>query len=110
MAHYAAALSLHPVPVEAVGECAGQLLDALGGTRPDLIVVFATAAHTGTFGDMTAALRSLLDPEVLVGTTAVAVAGGGREVEDEPALSVWAGAWDRASGSQHVRGVRLEAH
>jgi small ligand-binding sensory domain FIST len=113
MAHYAAALSQHPVPVEAVGECAGQLLDALAGTRPDLVVVFASAPHSGAFGDIAGALRSLLDPAVLIGTTAVAVAGGALEVEDDPALSVWAGAWDcdtADTDTPHVRGVRLEAH
>ena len=100
MATYSAALSQHPVPVEAVGECAGQVLEALAGARPDLVVVFASAHHTGAFSDMIASLHTLLDPEVLAGSTAVAIAGGGLEVEDEPALSVWAASW----GGGHSRG------
>ncbi len=105
MAIYAAALSQHPVPVEAVGECAGQLLEALGGARPDLVVAFASPHHTGAFTDIVASLHSLLSPGVLTGSTAIAIAGGGLEVEEEPALSVWAASW----GGGHARAFRLEA-
>src|SRR4051812_6876007 len=105
MARYAAALSQHPTPVEAVGECAGQLLEALAGAQPDLVGVFASPHHTGAFDDIVATLRTLLAPKVLAGCTAVAIAGGGLEVEDEPALSVWAAAW----GDAGVRGLHLQA-
>lgn len=105
MAVYAAALSQHPTPVQAVGECAGQVLEAFAGRRPDLVLVFASPHHTGAFDDIVATLRTLLAPQVLAGCTAVAVAGGGLEVEDDPALSVWAASWDDAG----VRGMRLDA-
>jgi small ligand-binding sensory domain FIST len=85
----AAALSEHPVPAEAVGEVAGQLLDALG-PEPDLVCMFATAPHTGAMEDMAAALHALLRPGAMIGCTAGAVVGDGRGVEDTPALSVWA--------------------
>ena len=39
---YAAALSLHPTPVEAVGEVAGELLERFHDAAPDLLVVFAS--------------------------------------------------------------------
>jgi small ligand-binding sensory domain FIST len=54
--------------------------------------------------DIAAAVRTLLAPRVLLGATASAVIGGEREVEDAPALSLWAG---RFAGS--VESVRLEA-
>jgi small ligand-binding sensory domain FIST len=87
--HAAAALSEHPVPAEAVGEVAGQLLDALG-PEPDLVCVFATAPHTGAMEDVASALQTLLRPGAMIGCTAGAVVGNGRGVEDTPALAVWA--------------------
>ena len=73
MNRYAAALSLHPTPVEAVGEVAGEILERFDGDRPDLLVCFASPHHVGAFEDI-----------------AHAIAGGSREIEDGPALSVFA--------------------
>ncbi|HEX5615572.1 MAG TPA: FIST N-terminal domain-containing protein [Acidimicrobiia bacterium] len=86
----AAALSRHPVPVEALGEVAGELLEQFGGERPDLVVVFASVHHHGAFEDLVRGLRRLLEPEALIGTVAAGIAGGTREIEEEPALSVFA--------------------
>ena len=90
---YAAALSMHPVAFEAVGAVAGEVLEQLDGDRPDLLVCFVSRHHTEAFADIAAGLRALLEPDVLLGATAVAIAGGSREIEDEPALSVWAADW-----------------
>jgi small ligand-binding sensory domain FIST len=87
---YAFGLSEHPVPSQAVGEAVGQVLDGLGEERPDLVVAFASPHHIGAFEDVASSLRGLLDPTVLLGGTAGAVIGGGREVEDSPALSLFA--------------------
>ena len=87
---YAAALSLHPVPAQAVGEIAGSVLEQLDGERPDLLVCFASPHLVGAFDEVAAAIRQLLEPGVLVGATAGAVIGGGHEAEEVPALSVWA--------------------
>jgi small ligand-binding sensory domain FIST len=103
--HYAAALSMHPAPVEAAGEVAGAILERFGAQRPDLVVCFASADHRGAFEDMTAVLRKLCDPEVLVGCTVAGVAGGGREVEQGPALSVFAARF----GAGHATGFALDA-
>jgi small ligand-binding sensory domain FIST len=97
---FAAALSEHPVAAEAVGEVLGSIVEQRG-VEPDLVVVFASAAHVEFLGEISSAIRKVLRPGVLVGSAASAVVGGGREVEDVPALSVWA-AW-----SQPVRPVRL---
>ena len=90
MSVYANGLSEHPVPSQAVGEAVGQVLDALGDERPDLVVLFASPHHIGAFEDIASSVRGLLDPSVLLGGTAGAVIGGGREVEESPAISIFA--------------------
>lgn len=87
---FAAALSEHPVPSHAVGEVAGEVLEALGGDEPDLLVLFASPHFVGAMEDLTSALRNLLEPRVMFGATAVGVVGGAHEVEDAPAVSVFA--------------------
>jgi small ligand-binding sensory domain FIST len=102
---YAAALSLHPSPAEAVGEVAGQILERLDGARPDLLVCFASPQHAGAFEDVAGGLRKLLEPAAMVGCSAVGVAGGGLEVEDGPGLSVLAARF----GAGRIDGIALEA-
>ena len=99
---FASALSEHPLTATAVGEVAGQVLERLGA-RPDLVMLFLTPPHGGALEDAAAAVRSILDPTVLLGCAAVAVAGAGREVEHDPAVSLWAGSFGE------VASVRLGA-
>ena len=96
MTAFASALSQHPIPAEALGETAGQILEQLGGGGCDLAVCFASTHHVGAFEDIAPALRDVLEPRVLIGGTAVAVVGGSHEVEESPALSVWAARIDAA--------------
>jgi small ligand-binding sensory domain FIST len=91
---FAAALSEHPLPTHAVGELVGQVLDDLEG-EPDVAVLFVgapvgAAPSVEAVSDIAAAIRSLLRPGVLVGCTASGVIAGPREVEDRPALALWA--------------------
>jgi small ligand-binding sensory domain FIST len=102
---YAAALSLHPLAFEAVGEVVGEIIEQFDGERPDLMVCFASAHHVGAFEDITSGLRKLLEPEVFIGCTAVGVAGGSVEVEQAPGLSVFAARF----GAGRVTGVALDA-
>jgi small ligand-binding sensory domain FIST len=102
---YAAALSRHPLAFEAVGETAGEIIEQFEGERPDLVVCFASAEHRGSFEDVAGGLRKLLEPEVFMGCTAVAVAGGSLEIEREPGLSVFAARF----GGGRVAGVALDA-
>jgi small ligand-binding sensory domain FIST len=87
---FAAALSEHPVAAHAVGEVAGEVMERFGGDDPDLVVCFASPHFVGAMDDLAFALRNLLEPTVLLGMNAVAIVGGAREVEDGPALSVFA--------------------
>lgn len=87
---FAAALSSHPVAATAVGEVIGQVLDGLGA-EPDLAVLFATGPHTGALEDVVPAVEALLRADVLLGCTAESVAGGSVEIEQAPAIALWAG-------------------
>jgi small ligand-binding sensory domain FIST len=102
---YAAALSLHPTPVEAVGEVAGEILERFDGARPDVLVCFASPHHVGAFDDIVGGLRKLIEPDVMIGATAVGVAGGRVEVEEGPGLSVFAASF----GAGHVNAIALES-
>ena len=95
---------MHPVAFEAVGAVAGEVLEQLDGDRPDLLVCFVSRHHVDAFADIADGLRAILEPDVLVGATAVSIAGGSREIEDEPALSVWAADW----GGGHASGFVLD--
>ncbi|MDP9386920.1 MAG: FIST C-terminal domain-containing protein [Actinomycetota bacterium] len=86
---FAAALSQHPVPAAAVGEVAGQVLDRLG-VAPDLALLFVTPPHGGALEDAANAVADILRPGTLLGCAAVSVVGTGKEVEQEPAVSLWA--------------------
>lgn len=99
---FASALSEHPVPAVAVGEVAGQLLDSLG-PAPDLAVLFVTPPHAGALEDAASAVTDIIRPGALLGCAAVSVVATGREVEEQPAVSLWAGRFGE------VAPVRLEA-
>lgn len=90
MSRFASALSLHPVPTHAVGETAGSVLEQMDADDPDLVVCFASPHFAGAMDDMMNALRNVLDPAVLLGVTTVSVIGDAREIEDGPALSLFA--------------------
>ncbi len=89
---FAAGLSQHPSPAVAVGEVLGQVLDRLGPDNPpDLALLFVTPPHAGALEDAARAIRDMLHPGALLGCAAVSVVGGGREVEQSPGVSLWAG-------------------
>jgi small ligand-binding sensory domain FIST len=89
---YAAALSEHPITAHAVGEVIGAVMEQRGGqTEPELALVFVSPPHAGALEDAAAAVRDVLRPRTLLGCAAGTVVGGDREVEDEPAVSLWVG-------------------
>ena len=87
---FTAVLSQHPVPATAVAEVAGEVLERLG-PEPDLALLFVTPPHAGALEDAAAALTEILRPGTLLGCAAVSVVGTAREVERQPAVSLWAG-------------------
>ena len=97
---FAAALSQHPVAADAVGEVLGSIVEQRS-VEPDLVVVFASAAHVEFLGEISAAISTVLRPGTLLGASASSVLAGAQEAEEVPALSVWA-AW-----TAPVRPLRL---
>jgi small ligand-binding sensory domain FIST len=90
---FATGLSEHPLPTQATGEVIGQVLDSLGAGAdpPDLALLFVTAAHVGAMEDIAAAVRAALGPRTLLGCSAESVVAGAHEVEQRPAIALWAG-------------------
>ncbi|HEY8526107.1 MAG TPA: FIST N-terminal domain-containing protein [Acidimicrobiales bacterium] len=104
---FATALSQHPEPAEATGEVVGRVLDQLGDGRvPDLAVLFCSPGHRDAIGDMAGTVRALVSPRVLIGAAAGAVIGGPREVEDGPAVSLWAATLPAVPRPVRVTAVR----
>ena len=97
MTAFASSLSQHPIASEALGEAAGEILEQLDGQGCDLVVCFASTHHVGAFEDIGPAVHNILEPRVLVGGTAVAVVGGSHEVEENPALALFAARLDDAT-------------
>ncbi len=87
---FASALSEHPVATAATGEVAGAVLESLGD-RPDLALVVATRPHAGALEDIARTVSSVLHPLAVMGGIAESAVGTGREVEETPAISLWAG-------------------
>jgi small ligand-binding sensory domain FIST len=87
------ALVLTADPGAAAAQAVGQAMRALGDTAPSLAVLFASAHFLAVAEDLLAAITEQLGgPLPLVGCVGEAVAGGAREVESEPAVSLWLGA------------------
>ncbi|MGI9615577.1 MAG: FIST signal transduction protein [Acidimicrobiales bacterium] len=99
---FAAGLSRHPNPATAAGEVVGAVAEQLGGPA-SVAVLFVAGRHIEAVADLVDTIQTLLTPDVLIGGSAVGVAGGAEEVEDGDAVSLWA-----ASGLT-VEPVRLEA-
>ncbi|HEX7165430.1 MAG TPA: FIST N-terminal domain-containing protein [Acidimicrobiales bacterium] len=99
---FAAALSEHPDAAHAIGEATGRVLEQLPA-RPDVAMVFVTATHEAALPSIVHAIRTILEPALLIGCSAVSVVGVAREVEEAPAMSLWAG----VTGG--VEAVRLTA-
>ncbi len=102
---FAAAISEHPVAPQAVGELAGSVLEQLDGREVDLLVAFISPHFSGAAEDIGGVLRAVLHPGVLIGSTNAAVVGMGREVEESPAISLWAVSF----GATTARAVELDA-
>jgi small ligand-binding sensory domain FIST len=75
---------------QATGEVVGNVIEQLG-RHPDLAVLFVTRPHAGALEDAAATVAQLLGPTVLLGCAAESVVGSQREVEQAPAVTLWAG-------------------
>ncbi len=96
------ALSQHPDAAEATGDVVGRVIEALG-TSPDLAVLFCSGDHIDALDDIVATIRTLARPGALIGASAETVVGGEYEVEQGPALSLWAATLPAAARPEPVR-------
>ena len=87
---FAGALSEHPIPSLATGEVIGAVLEAIG-ERPDIVFLSVTRPHAGALDDIITTVTSVLHPMVTIGCAAESVVGTGHEIEETPAISLWAG-------------------
>ncbi len=86
------ALVLTADPDVAASRAVAQAKEALGNAPASLAVLFASAHFLGSAEALVAAVAEQTGPLPLIGCVAEAVAGGAREIESEPAVSLWLGA------------------
>ena len=86
------ALVLTADPGDAATRAVAQATETLGDASPSLAVLFASAHFLGVAEALVAAISNALGKLPLIGCVGEAVAGGAREVESEPAVSLWLGA------------------
>ncbi len=98
-------LSQHADPGIATGEIVGRVLETLG-VQPDVAVLFTSGEHMGKTDEIAAAVVELLNPGAFIGTTAVSVAAGEREIEEETAAVLWVGSLG-GGNAPRARAVRL---
>lgn len=86
---FASALSTRPATSEAVDEVLAAAADQLG-SKAHLGFVFFSRHHAENAAEIASRISAIIDPpENLLGCTAEGIAGGSREIEEEPALALW---------------------
>ncbi|MCB9905484.1 MAG: FIST C-terminal domain-containing protein [Planctomycetes bacterium] len=91
---FASALSVLPETPAAEVEAVAALEQSLGGATPELLVLFITHHHGGALDGLGRRLMQATGAKRLLGCTGETVIGGSREVEEGPALALWALAGD----------------
>ncbi len=89
---FAAALSTLADTPRALAAVAEDAMAQLGG-RPDLACVFFSPHHAGDGEAIAATLADRLGTESVVGCLGESIVGTGREVEQQPAISLWLAAF-----------------
>lgn len=102
---FASAISQHPIASQAIGEVSGAVLESIGD-RPDLVLVTVTRPHAGALEDIVTTVSAVLHPLAILGCAAESVIGTGTEVEEAPAISLWAGRVGPLAGMA-LRATRL---
>ncbi|HVC93971.1 MAG TPA: FIST N-terminal domain-containing protein [Pirellulales bacterium] len=85
---FAAALSTSADTRQAAIEVCQAACERLN-TQADLAVVFASSHHAARFDELAAGLAERTAARVLLGTTGESIVATAREIEGQPALSLW---------------------
>src|SRR5438876_4800517 len=96
-------------PREAAIEATAAACGGLVGERPDLALVFASPHHAAEAQAVLDAVHERANPRGLIGCVGEAVVGGPREVEREPAVSVWLGALPGGAETFHMEFLRTNS-
>jgi small ligand-binding sensory domain FIST len=91
---FAAALSTTEPTLRAVEEVCEQTRARLAGDV-DLAIVFFSTPHARAADVLVRTVQERLAPRCLLGCVAESVVGNDREIEQEPAISLWASRWAR---------------
>jgi small ligand-binding sensory domain FIST len=75
---------------EAVAEAVATVRAGLGSATPDLVCLFLSSEHAERAAATLDAVHAELAPRHLIGCVAEGIVGGDRELEQGPALSLWA--------------------
>ena len=94
MNRFSAALSTDPDVQTAARDCVREALDELEA-RPDLVFAFASPHYDGA--ELVAALRSECSDGRLLGCVGESIVGPAREVENAPALALWAASFEHGT-------------
>jgi small ligand-binding sensory domain FIST len=86
---FASALSTEPESARAEQQVLAQVREQLQGRSPDLCVVFVSHHYGAALEELGQRLSRAVGAKVLVGCTGESIIGTEREVEQEPALSLW---------------------
>jgi small ligand-binding sensory domain FIST len=85
-------LSRLRAPDEAVAEAVASVEASLAGAEPQLVCLFLSSEHAEHAYAALDAVHVALAPRHLIGCVAEGIVGGDRELEQGPALSLWAAA------------------
>jgi small ligand-binding sensory domain FIST len=89
MLGFGAAVSTAPDAQQSLDEVVPAVLEQAGGP-PDLVVCFFSMHHAQSAGAIALGLQERTGTSTIIGCTAEGVIAAGRELEDGPALVVWA--------------------
>jgi small ligand-binding sensory domain FIST len=87
---YSANHSTHSDTSAALQSVCDSVAAGLGGGPADLAFLFVSHHHADYFDRLAGEVRGRIRARVLLGCAAETVAGGGEEIENEPAVSLWA--------------------
>ena len=90
-------------------EAARSAAEVLGDRSPTLSVVFASVHHLARAERILEAVHDAVRPAALIGCVAEGVLAGRREVEAEPAVSVWLASMPEPVETFHMQFVRTES-
>jgi small ligand-binding sensory domain FIST len=94
----ASALSLQEDAAGALREACQAAREQIGGP-PDLAMLFFSAHHARHADRLAAQACELLGTDNVLGCSGEAIVGAGREIEEQPAVSVWLAHWPGVNSS-----------